>query len=334
MLDNYLKLSRTLNLNLQSTPDGLSIIGPHDTKGRKSADIQTRSNVYLLTEESKAVLIDSGLGNEFYEKLKKIIRKLDVDLKFIVLTHFHYDHIGAAQDLADDFDAAILAHEKDLPYIENPLSILSYGIRKEDLKDRRRELNRINTITEDEIKKLYPTNLTVDESLRGGEELDLGNKKLMVLSTPGHTPGSISLYVDETSSLYVSDLDYCVNPALPPDLGNSKLLKSSLRKVIQLDASFLGSGHLYNLYGTKMIKDYLKKTLNTQLELTKNISELLARKSSPLTLKEIVNHLYPVTPRFAYEPILSFSVLCHLHELTRESRVEKSKGAPITWRLP
>lgn len=321
------------NLNLQVTPDGYAIIGPHDTNGRGGGDIQTRGNVYLLVEGSAAVIIDSGFGKEFYARLKELILGVGLDLNYIILTHFHYDHVGGAKKLSEDFGAPIIAHEEDSPYIEKPFRIRSYGLQNNSLDLRMKELSQVDTPSREDIEELYPLDVSVNETVQGGEVIQLGDKRIKLLHTPGHTPGSISLFVEETKSLYVSDLDYCVNPALPPNLGNVTLLKDSLEKVLRLEVGFLGPGHLYTLREPEMIEDYLRKTLNTIKEVSERIMDLLSGPSSSLSLKEIVNRLYPVTPRFAYEPVLSFSVLCHLYEAKQKNRVEELAGGTVEWSL-
>jgi glyoxylase-like metal-dependent hydrolase (beta-lactamase superfamily II) len=86
-------------------------------------------------------------------------------LEYIVLTHFHYDHALATPEIKEATNAKIVIHEKDAEFL---------GFKP-------------------------------DITLRGNEILNLGDYKLKVIHTPGHTPGSICLYEPKTKSLFSGD---------------------------------------------------------------------------------------------------------------------------------
>lgn len=320
-----------LENNLRKTPDGYVLIGPHDTKNRENDKKHTRSNQYLLIEESEAILIDAGIKGRFGDEIILLLEELQIDLEAIILTHFHYDHTGHAKRISEYFDSPIYSHEKDRRFIEKPELIASRYYKENKPNKRNNRLGKEIFIDSNDIRNLYPRDIHVDETFTEDEILKLKGKKIRVLSTPGHTPGSISLFSEDTKSLYVSDLDYCVNPPLPPNLGNVSALKESINKVLNLKAKFLGPGHMYNFYGREMVKDYLEKTLKIIEDTSKKVLEILNNAAEPLTLKGVVKKVYPLTPRFSYEPLISSCILCHLYYLKEKGDIKEFTKERWSW---
>jgi glyoxylase-like metal-dependent hydrolase (beta-lactamase superfamily II) len=103
---------------------------------------------YILISNKEAVVIDPGAG------LKKILKEIEgKKLKYIILTHYHWDHILGALKLKEKTGAKILIHKGEKDFI-----------------------------------KFQP-----DQLLDGGEEIRIGNEYLKIIHTPGHTKGSISI---------------------------------------------------------------------------------------------------------------------------------------------
>jgi len=115
------------------------------------------------------------------------VRKSYATGKHVVITHYHIDHSGNAEEIRKISKAKIYAHENEVPYLsKNEQKFnLKYDV-KDELKvseeDFERTMKRINSM------KFSP--VTVDVKLKGGEEI--GNFK--VINVQGHTPGHIALY--------------------------------------------------------------------------------------------------------------------------------------------
>src|SRR3990170_4792374 len=97
---------------------------------------------------------------------------------------------------------------------------------------------------------------TVDEALEDGSTIPVGEITLEVLHTPGHSPGSISLYNPLTQSAYVGDLPFWINPARPSPIGNAADLQRSLRRVAKLDVKYLGWGHYQGIWGRNEVRRF------------------------------------------------------------------------------
>jgi hydroxyacylglutathione hydrolase len=108
------------------------------------------ANCYLLIDESEMMVIDPG---EDIDLIIEEIKKHQQNLKYIILTHYHFDHVLAAQELKNKTGAKILIHEEDRDFLD----------------------------------------FKANSYLKEGDKLKIGNQTLRVIHSPGHTQGSICL---------------------------------------------------------------------------------------------------------------------------------------------
>jgi len=127
------------------------------------------------------------------------------DLEYIILTHYHYDHADATLKIKEATKAKVLIHELDVKFL--------------DFKP--------------------------DRTLRDNEILDLGDCKLNVIHTSGHTPGSICLFNTKTKSLFSGDTVFPHGGLGRTDLpgGSNGQLIESLKRLCKLDVKVLYPGH-------------------------------------------------------------------------------------------
>ena len=136
------------------------------------------TNCYLLSQDKDSVLVDAGGdGNLIIDYLKKN----DLNLKTILITHGHYDHIEALDNLCDTFkDASVYANEEEKVVIENQNnSLMDHDLKKE-------VLDRINYIED-------------------GYVIETLGTKVKMISTPGHTTGCCCYYIEELKVLFSGD---------------------------------------------------------------------------------------------------------------------------------
>ncbi|WP_353892611.1 MBL fold metallo-hydrolase [Proteinivorax hydrogeniformans] len=129
------------------------------------------TNCYIIYENGVGAVIDPG-GNE--EEIIKVINKLGIEVKYIINTHGHPDHIGANKALKNAFpNAEIAIHKEDSEMLTDPEKNLS-------------------TMMGGEI-----TSPPADIKLEDAEILEVGGIKIEVLHSPGHTPGGVMLLAED-----------------------------------------------------------------------------------------------------------------------------------------
>lgn len=206
--------------------------------GMTSAD---DAAIYLIDFGGDLVLIDSGAGRSS----SQIIRNIEMlglnpsDISHVILTHCHIDHIGSAPFLKKQYGVKILIHELDAPVVEKGDS-------------RKTAANWYGTT-------FPPT--AVDRKLKGEHEiLTFGGEALHCLHAPGHTPGSISLYLDRTGKriLFGQDIHGPFHRDFDSDID---VWKKSMRKLLDLNADILCEGHFGIFASKERVRSYIERYL-------------------------------------------------------------------------
>lgn len=151
------------------------------------------THCYLLEGTDYALLIDSGLGiGDISNEVKKLCDKPIM----VVATHIHWDHIGGHQDFPDFY-----VHEKELDWVTKqfPLSIEIVRKMVLDRCDPPQEFD-INTY---ELFKGTPKRILSDSDI-----IDLGDRQVEVVHTPGHSPGHMCFWDVDNAYLFTGDLVY------------------------------------------------------------------------------------------------------------------------------
>ena len=177
------------------------------------------SNCYIVHNGNEAFVVDPSISE------KKIIKALDernLKLKGILLTHGHFDHIWRAQELRNETGAPLYVHEFD----------------DEMLIDADKNAYRTFTGNEFTIEK-------ADALLHEGDVLCLGNEKITVLHTPGHTKGSVCY--DTGDSLLSGDTIFAEGfgrcDLHGGDMNALKLSIQRLSEIAKNENRWLYSGH-------------------------------------------------------------------------------------------
>jgi glyoxylase-like metal-dependent hydrolase (beta-lactamase superfamily II) len=159
------------------------------------------SNVYALTAEDGLTLVDAGLTSD----VEQIVAQLEErgyalqQLRTIILTHAHSDHVGGAAGLVRRSGARIVAHRDEVPYVEQTRSLRPSSLIG-------RVMNWLSS------RLLFPMDACeVHWAVEEGDIVEaLGG--LEVVHTPGHTPGAISLYQRERRILFCGDALFNADP--------------------------------------------------------------------------------------------------------------------------
>lgn len=126
-------------------------------------------NCYLIGCETskKAAVVDPG-GD--VPEILRLLKEHHLKLQMVINTHGHFDHIGGNRQLLEATGAELVIHQADRPLLKQAAAhAANFGLQAETSPEPSREL-------------------------LGGETLEVGDLRLKVLHTPGHSPGGICLY--------------------------------------------------------------------------------------------------------------------------------------------
>ena len=139
-----------------------------------------QENCYLLADEKSkaAVLIDPG---DDADLLLGVLKEKNYKLQAIWLTHAHFDHVGAVEDITQAFDVPVLLHAKDNILYDNAAMAAARW----------------------EITIKQPSKKPTE--LKDGQILKLGDTEVECIFTPGHAPGHIAFYIKSEKLLLSGD---------------------------------------------------------------------------------------------------------------------------------
>lgn len=141
-------------------------------------------NCYLAINDStgESIIVDPGSSPD---RIKRGVEASGTKPVAIVLTHGHFDHVGAAEEIAKEYGVKIYAYEGEKKTLENPSINLSADM------------------------IFQPKAYKADVYLKDEEEVELAGLKFRCLATPGHTPGGCCYYFYDSDILFTGDTLFC-----------------------------------------------------------------------------------------------------------------------------
>lgn len=176
------------------------------------------TNCYLVGDEStnECAVFDPGASTQ---KVLEMIEESGMKVKYIILTHCHFDHVMASPFVQDATEAQLMIHHDDAPYL-TPEFVSRRGYIREEYKTPR-----------------------IDRLLSDGDTIEIGSIKMTVVHTPGHSQGScVFLFGDTMIAGDTLFKDACGRWDMAG--GSEDNMMDSLRRLYSLDGDYtVLSGH-------------------------------------------------------------------------------------------
>jgi glyoxylase-like metal-dependent hydrolase (beta-lactamase superfamily II) len=201
--------------------------------------------VYLI-DLGELILVDAGAGPSA-SQIARNIERVGQDpskLSTVIITHCHVDHSGGARLFQKRFGAQLVMHEQDAKAVEDGNTVISAA----------------------QWYNLHFEPTPVNVKLSGQEQaLTFGAHSIVCLHTPGHTPGSISLYLDLGGKRFLFGQD--IHGPFHQDFGSDLVVwRRSMQRLLALEADVLCEGH-FGVYKPKeRVAAYIEHYLETYAE--------------------------------------------------------------------
>lgn len=293
-------------------------------------------NVYLVALDEGLLLIDCGMNTDTaFETLREAVVARGIqwtDIRQILLTHMHPDHMGMAARLLELTGAELAMHEAEAKHLR---AVTEGGQRIPWLDEVYRQAGVPKGLEErmeahflgirKNFHELVPARL-----FSGGEQIPTAIGPFEVLWTSGHSPGHICLYSRERKILFSGDqiLEY-ITPNIAWHPGRDMLAEflESLERLAPLDVDLILPGHDDPFSGHR---SWIEETAVHHRERCDEIFGLL--RHNPQTAHQMVAELWrkplsPINHHFAI-----FEVLAHLEHMQRQGRVRPlEQNGTLEW---
>lgn len=281
-------------------------------------------NVHLIELDEGWLLVDSGIATpECFEALSASLEEHGVDwrdIRALLLTHLHPDHIGQSWKILERSGARLLMHRDEVHYLAQVAresrppffadAMLRAGV-PEQLQERMDRSLR-------DIRRHFREH-SPDWTLEGGEKIPVRGGLLEVLWTPGHSPGHLCLYSPEHRYLISGDhLLQFITPNISWHPGADMLAHylDSLARLEHFDVDMVVPSHGRPFRGHR---ERIRQTARHHEDRCGEILQHVA--AEPLTAEDLVRRIWPrgLTPFHHHFAV--FEILAHLEYLERRGRI-------------
>lgn len=150
-----------------------------DVRAFTVGPVAENSYIFRRDDAAEAIIVDPG---DEAPLLLGAIEELGLDLEAILLTHTHFDHVGAVAPVARETGAPVYCPELEVPVLADIMSFVPWpGFGPYESWD-------------------------AEETVSGGERLELAGFEIDVLFTPGHSPGHVTYSIADEAALFSGDV--------------------------------------------------------------------------------------------------------------------------------
>lgn len=174
-------------------------------------EFATNCYIYADVSSRKVLIVDPGGETK---QIVNFLQKNNFVPQFIVLTHGHYDHIKSLEEILEYYPIEVVIHEQELEVVLDGSKNLSLLLGVPVL----REPKKINWF-----------------KVKDADTILCGEKEIKIIHTPGHTKGSMCLYIQQDKCLFTGDTLFCGSVGRTDfPTGDIEQLDESLQKIFSL----------------------------------------------------------------------------------------------------
>lgn len=270
-------------------------------------------NVFFVHDGDEAALVDSGFGDETSVKTRlEFINGLSgARVKYIILTHYHFDHSSGAHQLREATGATVTLHPEDERLLVEPDENAPDDIEiPEEAKELREKVEKFR----EQSREALPV-----VGANDGDRFAVGSLELQIVHTPGHTLGSVCIYEPQEKALFTGDTALGLGTVAisPPPHGDMGLYLKSLARLQTLDCAVMLPGHGQAVHD---VSAKLQELIAHRAEREAQIVKLMTKGKR--TVKAMLNAIYPELDKRVL-PAAMRQIEAHLAKLESEGAVKR-----------
>ena len=193
------------------------------------------NNCYIITDGTKtAAVIDPG---DDFERIKAAVIADDLKVKYTLLTHGHFDHIGAVRELCEYTEAEIVISKQDEELLYDTDKNVGWRVPKK-------------------LQKYNLSGLSAAIRVEDGDEIKLGELTVQVIATPGHTQGSVVYKAGDC--LFTGDTLFAGSVGIVTHYGGN--MQQELESIARLSGMLEGDYKVYPGHGEQTTLERERRT--------------------------------------------------------------------------
>lgn len=268
-------------------------------------------NVFLVRDGDEGALVDSGFGDEksIETRLGFLNEHRGLRLKYIVLTHHHFDHSSGASQVRAATGAEVTLHPDEVKPLRDWQSEAPQDIEiPEEMKDLREKVQKFRA----QAAEAEPT-----RAINDGDEFSVGSLTLRIVHTPGHTLGSVCIYCPQEKALFTGDTALGLGTVAisPPPHGDMALYLQSLARLQKIESAVMLPGHGIAVHD---VPAKLQELIDHRHAREEQVLKLIGKGKR--TVKAMLGAIYPELDKRML-PAATRQIEAHLAKLYQEKRV-------------